>query len=271
MAHASTGAPWAGSFIRSVALDDIRIRSGGSGRTVEAYAAVFDKPAEIMDGDGHYTEVNHPASFNRTIAHRAGKGFPVVYHHGMTLAGTPSERGSVPIGVSVEVVADKTGVKTVWEAARTALADEVLEAIRMGSVTAQSYGGRFLRSDPRKPPGGFRAGPDGRLRTVTRMEVAMHEFGPTPFPAFSDALITGMRAHHLLGRLVSANPAERLTLLNELDQLATPPEADPADQDAGTSDTDPAGETEDAPLVPSARSIPLGARVRAALIARGLE
>jgi multiple sugar transport system substrate-binding protein len=32
-------------FVRTVALDDIRIRSGGDGRTVEAYAAVFDDPA----------------------------------------------------------------------------------------------------------------------------------------------------------------------------------------------------------------------------------
>jgi hypothetical protein len=57
-------------FVRAVALDDIRIRSGGTGRTVEAYAAIFDEPAEIIDHDGHYLEVNHPTSFNRTIAHR---------------------------------------------------------------------------------------------------------------------------------------------------------------------------------------------------------
>jgi hypothetical protein len=36
-------------FIRAVALDDIRIRSGGTGRTVEAYAAIFNEPAEIVD------------------------------------------------------------------------------------------------------------------------------------------------------------------------------------------------------------------------------
>jgi phage head maturation protease len=76
-------------FIRAVALDDIRIRSGGTGRTVEAYAAIFDEPAEIMDADGHYYEVNHPTSFARSIAHHQG-GFPVVYNHGMTIAGTPS-------------------------------------------------------------------------------------------------------------------------------------------------------------------------------------
>src|SRR5690349_1314009 len=35
------------TFTRSYPLDDIRIRSGGDGRTVEAYAAVFDTPSEI--------------------------------------------------------------------------------------------------------------------------------------------------------------------------------------------------------------------------------
>jgi hypothetical protein len=101
-------------FIRAVALDDIRIRSGGTGRTVEAYAAIFGEPAEIVDADGHYYEINHPTAFARTIAHRQG-GFPVVYNHGMTIAGTPSDRGSVPIGVSKEVRVDTRGVLTVSE------------------------------------------------------------------------------------------------------------------------------------------------------------
>ncbi|MDQ1248447.1 MAG: uncharacterized protein QG597_2819, partial [Actinomycetota bacterium] len=42
-------------FQRSYALDDITIRSG-DGRTVEAYAAVFDTSAEIHDRQGHYLE-----------------------------------------------------------------------------------------------------------------------------------------------------------------------------------------------------------------------
>jgi phage head maturation protease len=138
-------------FVRAVALEDIRIRSGGTGRTVEAYAAVFNEPAEIADQDGHYLEVNDPAAFNRSIQHHGGR-FPVIYNHGMTVAGTPSDRGSVPIGVSTEVRADKRGVLTVSEYGTSVLADEVLEQIRMGSVKAQSYGGRFLRSDPGRRP-----------------------------------------------------------------------------------------------------------------------
>jgi Caudovirus prohead serine protease len=122
-------------FIRAVALDDIRIRSGGTGRTVEAYAAIFDEPAEIVDQDGHYFELNHRAAFNRSIQN-SGQRFPVVYHHGMTIAGTPSDRGSVPIGVSKEVRVDKRGVLTVSEYGTSDLAEEVLEGIRMGSIQA---------------------------------------------------------------------------------------------------------------------------------------
>ena len=123
---------------------------------------MFDDPVEIMDQQGHYMERNAPGAFARTIAHKQGR-FPVVYHHGLTIAGTPSERGSVPIGVSTEVRVDGRGVLTVSEYSRTALADEVLEAIRSGSVTAQSYGGLFVKSDPTVPRGGFRASTDGRL------------------------------------------------------------------------------------------------------------
>lgn len=255
-------------FIRAVALDDIRIRSGGTGRTVEAYAAIFGEPAEIVDQDGHYLEVNHKDAFTRSIERHRG-GYPVVYNHGMTIAGTPSDRGSVPIGVSTEVKVDQRGVLTVSEYGRSELADEVLEAIRMGAVKAQSYGGRFLKSDPVRPAGGFRRGRDGSLRTVTRLVVAMREFGPTPFPAFAGAAITGVRAQQMLGALLAA-PADRRAAL--LDQLATPlDEADPAELDIDTpGDAEDSVEhiTTDDPPARHSRSIPLSTRVRAAQIVR---
>lgn len=257
-------------FLRAVALDDIRIRSGGDGRTVEAYAAIFDEPVEIRDQDGHYRERNAPAAFNKTIADRGGR-FPVVYHHGLTLAGTPSERGAVPIGVSIEVKADKRGVQTVSRYSKTELADEVLEAIRSGAVTAQSYGGRFIRSDPPTTPrGGFRASRDGTLRTVTRHEVAMREFGPTPFPAFPGAAITGVRAQQVLGALL-AGPADLQTFLQRSTTLDTEPESPTVDTpDPDTSETEAVEQT-DEPHQHSARSIPLRTRIRAARIARGWE
>jgi phage head maturation protease len=252
--------------LHSIPLDDIRIRSGGTGRTVEAYAAIFDEPAEIVDADGHYYEQSTTRPRSPAPSQHRQDGFPVVYNHGMTIAGTPSDRGSVPIGVSKEVRVDTRGVLTVSEYGNSELADEVLEAIRMGAVKAQSYGGRFIRSDPRVPRGGFRPGLDGKLRTVTRLEIAMREFGPTPFPAFAGAAITGVRAQQVLGALLTAPAERRQALLDQLDHLATPlDEVDPdhVDAELGTdeapdsvepvTDNDPAPAT---PLGPSAYAYP---------------
>ena len=70
-------------------LDDIRILSrgeGGDGRTVEAYAAVFMRPTEIWDQDGHYDEQIHPAAFENTLTQRRNSIF-CLYNHGKTLGG----------------------------------------------------------------------------------------------------------------------------------------------------------------------------------------
>ena len=41
------------AFVRNYPLEDITIRSGGDGRTVEAYAAVFNVDTEIHDHQGN--------------------------------------------------------------------------------------------------------------------------------------------------------------------------------------------------------------------------
>jgi HK97 family phage prohead protease len=188
-------------FSRIYELEDIQIVSraqgDGSGRLVEAYAAVFNIPAEIHDQHGDYNEENDPASFNRSIDHgmRAARPpFRCIYNHGMTIHGTPAERFSIPIGTPREVRAESRGLLTRTMYNETPLADEVLEAIKTGGITAQSYTGRIIRSSPELRRGErYRPGKDGRLPTVRRLELALREYGPTPFPAFSGAEILGVR------------------------------------------------------------------------------
>jgi HK97 family phage prohead protease len=185
-------------YTRSFDLTDISVRAGGDGRTVEAYAAIFDAPSAIRDQDGDYDEIIDPACFNRAIdrARRSKAGLgsvKVMYNHGMTMWSTPSERHSVPIGTPVDLVADQVGLRTTTRFHKTQLADEVLEAIREGSITAYSFSGRFDRSEPARRPGGrYRSG-----ETVRRMESTLREFGPTPFPAYQDAAIVGVRTGQL--------------------------------------------------------------------------
>lgn len=100
----------------------------------------------------------------------------------------------MPIGTPVEVEADGRGVRTVTRYNRTALADEVLESITSGAITGQSFTGTVRRSDIPTPRGGFRPAADGTLPLVTRMEMGLKEYGPTPFPVYETASITAVRA-----------------------------------------------------------------------------
>lgn len=179
-------------FRRTFALDDIQIsRSHSDGRTVEAYAAVFDTPVEIQDRHGRYIEVIDRNAFNRTLKNNSQK-VGVFYHHGLTLQGTPSDLGSVPLGSPLEIRADSKGLFTVTRYNRSELADSVLEAIRNGDIRGQSFSGRIFRSSPNGRVPKVKAGEP--LPTVTRLELGLSEYGPTPTPAYEMAAITAVRS-----------------------------------------------------------------------------
>lgn len=197
-------------FYRDFPLTDLSVRSGGrDGRIVSAYAAVFDTPAPIRDQDGDYFEVIDPAAFNRAIgdARPAGgrKGWKVgvFYNHGRTLAGTPSDRHSMPIGVPIDIRADATGVLTETQYHRSDFCEEIIEGLESGAIPGYSFSGMFRRSQPLIPRGGFRRDRSGSMQTVRRTESTLREYGPTPFPAYADAAIVGMRAETILAAMAS--------------------------------------------------------------------
>lgn len=218
-------------FTRAFPLEDISVTSDGDGRVVEAYAAIFDTPAEIRDQDGHYYERLAPTAFDKTIAER-GLRIPVFYNHARTVHGSSSERGSVPIGTPLEIRADGRGLYTRTRYHKTPLADEVLEAIREGSIRGQSFTGRFLQSSPSRVPRARRA---EALPTVTRTEIALVEYGPTPIPAYEGAEILGVRS--LVDRLGGLTEAERAELIAALtNTTATTPDGAGADTDTSTEE-----------------------------------
>lgn len=219
-------------FTRSFPLTDIAIRSDGEGRTVEAYAAVFDSPTEIHDRDGHYLEQIDSSAFNKAIndaapaGSRAGWKTKVVFNHGRDMYGNPASDFTLPLGTPLEIRADGRGLLTVTRYARTRVADDVLELIREGAITAQSFQGRFIRSDIARPRGGFAPDAEGNLTLVTRQEVSLIEYGPTPFPAYEAAAVVGVR--NLAALLEDPDAAARLTEL-----LATRDDG-PAESDTPT-------------------------------------
>ena len=208
------------SVERAVALDDLHIRSDGSGRVVEAYAAAFKKRTEIYDQDGHYREEIDPKAFNRTLAHK-GTNFGVLFNHARTVDGEPNPLATMPVGVPLEVRADENGVFTATRYLDNPLADNVLDAIKHGAIRAQSFSGRFMRS--------ARTFPDGRssksLPLITRHEIDMREYGPAVFAAYPDAVILGTRSATLAIRAFLALPEEeRLEWAQQFEITTTPQE-----------------------------------------------
>ena len=216
-------------YARSWALEGIEIlraaKGGSGGRTVEAYAAVFDVPTEITDTHGHYMEVIARTAFNRTLSHGIDR-VGVYYHHGLTIHGTPSDLGSVPIGSPLDVRADGRGLRTVTRYNRSPLADSVLEAIRNGDIRGYSFRGGIFRSTPARIP---RARAGAALPTVTRQELGLAEYGPTPTPAYVGASIEALRS--MFDHVFGSTPRVGETGGEDPEQSATPDEPGPGAED----------------------------------------
>jgi HK97 family phage prohead protease len=251
---------------RVFAVDDLHIRSDGSGRVVEAYAAAFDVKTEVMDQDGHYREELAKTSFNRTIAHKGPGGFSVLFNHARTIDGDPNPAATMPIGVPLEVAADERGVFTATRYLDNPLADWTLDAIKHGALRAQSFSGRFTKSVRSWPEGRGR----GVLPVITRHEVDMREYGPAVFAAYKEAAILGTRAEQFIRSLLATPPDRRLAWLEQFEGLTTPI-TDPEALTLGTP-SGPAGSAEDSPAgaLRSATATALQTRIRAARITRGI-
>ena len=222
---------------RDCDLIDIEINRSGDGRTVTAYAATFDTPYEVRDADGHYDEIIDPKAFNRAVS-RGGRDVQVVYNHAMTAWGTPSERYSMPLGTPLEIRAEPKGLLTVTRYAKTPLADEVLELIDTGAIRAQSFRGAVLQSAKPMP------GPNGRP-VIRRMALGLKEYGPTLFPANSNAKVLAVRSSLLIDQLGELSPDERaelLALLQAEPHLAGGTQVDPEPEEPDPSPATPAPE-----------------------------
>jgi phage head maturation protease len=215
------------SYVRSFPLEDISVRTTRDGRIVEAYLAVFNTPAEIHDQDGDYSEELDPVVFNRAISDAAPQGgrtswrIGVFYNHGLTIIGTPSDRHSMPVAVPIDIKADGRGVRATDRYHRSQFCDEIVEGLESGAIPGYSFSGRFRRSNPLIPRGGFRADRAGNLPTVRRMESTLREYGPTPFPAYADAAVLGVRSDSLMAAMM-ADPDLAMRMLATFRDGASP-------------------------------------------------
>jgi len=186
---------------RSFPLDDIAIRADGTGRTVVAYCAEFDREYEVRDYEGHYFERLHARSFDQAMKNDT----PAVclFNHGM-MTGTmsPSDRFGMPLGTPEEIRADGRGLLTVTRYANTPLADEVLELINAGAIRSQSFRGPIHASRA--------AGSRDGVRVIERMRLGIRDYGPTAFAVNPGAEIVGVRSQTvLLDQIADLSDEER--------------------------------------------------------------
>jgi HK97 family phage prohead protease len=200
----ATAARTAGEIFRYYPLDDIRVMRAAdgepSGRVVEAYATVFDEPAEIHDAQGHYMEVIDRGAFDQVLARisRSRGGFGgavrVLFNHGKTMEGVPAPEFQRPIGKALDIRPDGRGLLTRTEYAKKPFAEEILDDIREGRITGQSFVGGIIRSDPElRGPGDKYRGRGGVLATVRRMALGLREYGPVLYGAYTGAEFLGVR------------------------------------------------------------------------------
>lgn len=241
-------------LVRSVPLIDIEIERGGDGRTVTAYAATFGDPYEVVDMDGHYDEIINRAAFNAEL----GRGFNhvrVLFNHGRTISGTPSESFSKPIAVPVEVRAEPRGLLTRSRYLNHGLADEVLEMIGAGAVKAQSFRGPIYRSA--RPT----HGPNGRP-VIERLALGLIEYGPAVFATNDSAQFLAVRSQLLderFGDLDDLTEEDRAELARRLNPNGPAPDAlTPVADGAGGSDAQ-GEDTDDSVSVDPGSSIDIAA------------
>lgn len=178
------------SITRSASLLDIEIARGGDGRTVTAYAAVFNTLAEISDANGHYFELIRSNAFDKSLREKPIDQIPVLFNHGKTIWDSPGDMLSVPIGTPLEVRSDPRGLLTVTRFNKTTLADEVLEAVRSGSVTAMSFRASIFRSSQLPTQSTTQA----HIPTFERTELGLVEYGPATFAAYPEAKVLAVRS-----------------------------------------------------------------------------
>jgi HK97 family phage prohead protease len=217
--------------VRAFPLEGIEVARSGDGRTVTAYAAVFDAPYEVRDVHGHYFESISRSAFNRSVAAGIAGRVQCLFNHGRTLDGTPSEKWSMPLGTPIEIKPDGKGLLTVTRYAKTPHADEALELIRDGAITSQSFRGAIYAD--RKA--GFR----GALPIVERTELGLRDYGPAPYAVALESRILAVRSvTELVEEIGSLTDEERAELLASLspDPSVLPGTSDPASpEDPGTA------------------------------------
>ena len=164
---------------RALVLEPAELREDpeSDGRTLVGHFATFNSPTEIRSSwEGPpFIETIAPGAFSRTLSDRSDQ-VRCIYGHG-----SDPLFGSKPIGTPRSIVEDELGARYTVDLYRNADIDGwIIPAARDGQLGASfAFDVVSEEWDHRPADGGL------PVRTIT--EAKLYEFGPCPFPAYSDA------------------------------------------------------------------------------------
>jgi phage head maturation protease len=221
-------------------LDDIYIQragEGGDGRTVTAYAAIFNSPYEVHDQYGNYMETIERSAFNRHLGRYGMTRTLCLYNHGMDLRGRSEAKYGIPLGTPLKIEPDNRGLLTVTRYNRGEVADLVLASVENGDIRSQSFRGGIFKSSPNAKAKLSRR-PDGSLPTVTRNELGISDYGPTPIAVNTQDMQFAVRS--LAQDFAALDEEQRAELIRALS--STPPARDQETTTAPSSNEEPGAE-----------------------------
>ncbi|WP_050656583.1 HK97 family phage prohead protease [Rhodococcus sp. 311R] len=174
-------------FTRSTPTD-LEVRSSGDGRTVIGICAPFNSPTQIRELGGSFTETIQRGAFARTIAERGNRVKFLAQH----------DNRAMPLGRATLLREDANGLYGEFHVSETQAGDEVLALVRDGALDSLSVGFNLIRENRAR---------DGS-RTI--LEARLIEVSAVTFPAYADALISGVRH---IQQVSPEQAARRLELL----------------------------------------------------------
>lgn len=172
----------------------LSIRSDGEGRTIHGIVVPYGEVADVRDGHGpNYRERFQRGAFAKTLRDRRGPVKLLSQHD-------PHN----PMGVAVDMREDDAGLYGAFRVSNTAYANDQLELARDGVLDSFSVG--FAPIASKKDSG-----------VTVRTEVALREVSLVTFPAYSGALVSGIRS---LERDLALSDSQVMLLSAVLAQLA---------------------------------------------------
>lgn len=263
---------------RTVDVADLEVRISGEGEAprIEGYAAVFNKPSEVIsDFLGHYREIIAPGAFKRT------------------LDGGADVRGLLNHDPNFVLGRSRSGTLRLWEDTKglgyeikppdTQWARDLLTTMRRGDITQSSFA--FQTVQDRWTVG--KADDGGEYDQRTQLEVKLFDVSPVTYPAYpqTESIVRSLLAEagidatatlQLVSRALRGlplRPTDRDQAIYLIERLSASLPADPAptghSDEAGTADPAPSGHSPlprrvDPVPIDSARAERLRARLRTA-------